>query len=272
MPPNNDLPPRTAVAGPGRALGPSGTPDDDYARLHAADYDRWFAKTDVTPATVDLLARLAGPGPVLELGIGTGRLALPLARRGHDVHGIEASEEMLRELRAKPGGTRIPVTVGDFAEVPAPGPFSLVYAAGGTFFELPDRDAQRHCLRQVAAKLTPGGRFVLDALVPETLAVAAASGTTETVSERDGRLVRCRRRIDHSTRSYQSHYVIHEDGRTHHVRVRFHYLSPGELDLLAESAGLRLAERHGTWDAGAFTGDSTYHVSVYERPTARSTS
>ncbi|MES9510385.1 class I SAM-dependent methyltransferase [Streptomyces sp. NPDC000609] len=236
-----------------------------YAEVHAADYDRWFAKPGITNATVDALAGLAGDGPVLELGIGTGRVALPLAARGFDVHGVEASDAMAARLRSKPGGDRIGITPGDFAQVPVDGTFSLIHAVGGTFFELRSHDDLQRCLTAVAGHLAPTGVFVLDAHVPEALAVAAASGVPEVVSETDEHLILCHRRIDPSTQTYQSHYLIHEADRTRHLRVRFHYASPGELDLMAERAGLRLRRRQGSWSGLPFTRDSTYHVSVYER-------
>ncbi|MER5618636.1 class I SAM-dependent methyltransferase [Streptomyces sp. NPDC002215] len=236
-----------------------------YADVHAADYDRWFAKPGITGATVEALADLAGKGSVLELGIGTGRVALPLAARGFDVHGVEASEAMVARLRSKPGGDRIRVALGDFAEVPVNGTFSLIHVVGGTFFELARHEDQQRCLAAVSNHLEPAGTFVLDAHVPEALAVAAASGVPEVVSETDEHLILCHRRIDPSTQTYLSHYLIHEADRTHHLRVRFHYTSPGELDLMAERAGLRLRRRLGSWDGRPFTRDSIYHVSVYER-------
>ncbi|WP_329168682.1 class I SAM-dependent methyltransferase [Streptomyces sp. NBC_01267] len=235
-----------------------------YADTFAADYDRWFGKPGVTGATVDTLAALAGDGPLLELGIGTGRVALPLAVRGFDVHGVEASDAMAARLRSKPGGDTIQVTPGDFSEVPVTGTFSLVYAVGGTFFELADHEAQQRCLSAVAAHLEPAGVLVLDAHLPEALAVAAASGVPEVVSETDEHLILCHRRIDPSTRTYQSHYLVHEADRTRHLRVHFHYASPGELDTMAERAGLRLRQRLGSWAGAPFARDSAYHVSVYE--------
>lgn len=236
-----------------------------YAEDHAADYDRWFAKPGITAATVDTLAKLAGEGRVLELGMGTGRIALPLARLGFDVHGVEASQAMAARLRAKPGGDDVRLTLGDFAEVPVGGVFSLILVVGGTLFELASREDLQRCLTAVADHLGPAGVFVLDAHVPEALAVAAASGVPEVVSETDEHLILCHRRIDPSTATYRSHYLVHEADRTHHLRVRFHYASPGELDLMAERAGLRLRTRQGDWAGGPFTRDSTYHVSVYER-------
>ncbi|MEJ8641168.1 class I SAM-dependent methyltransferase [Streptomyces sp. MS1.HAVA.3] len=190
-------------------------------------------------------------------------MALPLRARGIEVHGVDGSEAMLRRLRAKPGGAGIPVTLGDFADVPVDGSFTLAFLAGGTFAELPDQATQARCFTNVAARLTPGGLFVLDAHVPEAL--AAATGP-EIVSEGDDHLVLCYRRLDPSAQRYRSHYVIHEDGRTRHLRVEFRYASPGELDLMAGQSGLRLKERWGSWTGAPFTPDSAYHVSVYERP------
>ncbi|GGZ86686.1 methyltransferase [Streptomyces subrutilus] len=244
-----------------RPAAPTGRYSDD----HAADYDRWFAKPGVTAATVDSLALLAGEGRVLELGVGTGRIALPLARRGFDVHGVEASQSMADRLRAKPGGESVRVTLGDFAEVPVEGVFSLVLVVGGTLFELPSHQDIQRCLTAAAEHLEAEGVLVLDAHVPEALAVAAASGVPEVVSESEDHLILCHRRIDPSTATYHSHYLVHEADRTHHLRVRFHYASPRELDLMAQRAGLRLRTRLGSWAGGPFTRDSAYHVSVYER-------
>ncbi|AZS83707.1 class I SAM-dependent DNA methyltransferase [Streptomyces griseoviridis] len=237
-------------------------PSPGYAADFADDYDRWFGKPGITGATVDALAALAGHGPVLELGVGTGRVALPLRARGLAVHGVDGSEAMVRRLRAKPGGDEIPVTVGDFAEVPVDGSFSLVYLAGGTFAELPDQAAQVRCFGNAAARLAPGGLFVLDAHVPEALAAAGP----EIVAEGEDLLVLCHRRLDTAAQRYHSHYVVHEGGATRHLRVAFRYAGHGELDLMAAQAGLRLKERWGGWTGAPFTGDSAYHVSVYERP------
>src|SRR5688572_15721426 len=137
-----------------------------YGRARSSDYDDLYAELDPTTA-VDLLADLAGDGPVLELGIGTGRLALPLAARGLEVHGIEGSPEMASALRGKPGGQDIPVVVGDFAEVSAGTGFSLAVLAINTVFALPSQDAQVRCFRNVGKHLRHGGRFVVEAWVPD---------------------------------------------------------------------------------------------------------
>ncbi|MGW5559393.1 class I SAM-dependent methyltransferase [Micromonospora sp. NPDC003944] len=136
-----------------------------FGRLWAADYDG-PSNPDPAPA-VDFLADLADGGPVLELAIGTGRVALPLAERGLAVHGVEASEEMLAQLRAKPGGDRIPVVVADMADVPVPGEFQLAYLVFNTLFNLMDAERQADCLRNVARVLSPGGAFVIETFVPD---------------------------------------------------------------------------------------------------------
>ncbi|MCM2392530.1 class I SAM-dependent DNA methyltransferase [Streptomyces albipurpureus] len=233
-----------------------------YAAEFAEDYDRWFGKRRSSGATVSALAALAGEGPVLELGIGTGRIALPLRERGIDVHGIDGSEAMVRRLREKPGGASVPVTVGDFAEVSVTGTYSLVFLAGGTFFELPDQASQARCFARVAARLAPAGVFVFDSHLPEAL--AAATGP-QVVMEGEDHLVLCYRQLDPSVQRYRSHYVIHADGRTRHMHVDFRYAGCGELDLMAERAGLRIKERWGDWSGAPFSQESTYHVSVYER-------
>lgn len=261
--PSDPAPVNPAPLNPARSGPPPSDPGPGYATEFAETYDRWFAKPGVSGATVDALTALAGAGPVLELGIGTGRLALPLKARGIDVHGVDGSEGMVRRLRAKPGGADIPVTIGDFAEVPVAGSYTLVFLGGGTFFELPDQATQARCFANAAAHLAPGGLLVLDAHVPEAL--AAATGP-EVVAEGDDHLVLCHRRLDPSTQRYRSHYVIQEDGRTRHLHVEFRYAGHGELDLMAGRAGLRLKERWGDWAGAPFTRDSAYHVSVYERP------
>ena len=145
-------------------------PDHDaatYGDRMADVYDGWFAVPLDTQDTVALLSDLAGAGPVLELGIGTGRIALPLAQRGHEVHGVDASEAMVEKLRSKAGGEDIPVTIGDFAEVDVEGAFSLVYVVFNTFFALLSQEDQVRCFSSVARRLREGGVFVIEAFVPD---------------------------------------------------------------------------------------------------------
>ncbi|GAA0417234.1 class I SAM-dependent methyltransferase [Streptomyces luteireticuli] len=240
-----------------------------YAETFAAFYDVWFGKPAVTGPTVDTLAGLANgcgrTAPVLELGVGTGRVALPLRARGIDVHGVDGSPGMVERLREKPGGADVPVTIGDFADVPVEGVFSVIYLTGGTFAELPSQRRQSDCFAAAARHLHPGGLLVLDAHVPEALALAAERGPQVTHGA-GGSLVVRHRTVDPSAQRYTSDYVITSGGRTHHVHVTFRYAGPGELDLMAAAAGLRLRHRWGSWSGTPFARDSAYHVSVYERP------
>lgn len=234
-----------------------------YSNVFADHYDTWFGMSSETADTVELLARLAGSGPVLELGIGTGRIALPLRARGVDMTGIDASEAMVAQLRNKPGGQHIPVTIGDFSHVPVEGSFSLIYLAAGTFFELPSQETQLQCFTNAADKLAPNGLFVFDANLPETLFATQSANGQLLATDGDQLIVRYRQ-LDPTAQRYTSHYVIIDDGTTRHLKVSFRYAGPGELDLMAHLAGLRLKERLGTWSGAPFTRSSAYHVSVYE--------
>jgi SAM-dependent methyltransferase len=233
-----------------------------YGAEIADEYDELYDHMFETDNAVACLTELAGAGAVLELGIGTGRLALPLVRAGIDVHGVEASPEMVDLLRAKPDGADIPVAIGDFAEVSVPGTFSLVVLAVNTIYALPDQDAQVRCFANAAAHLAPGGRFVLDAWVPDL------------VQFRDGPSVRPRsvgaKRValvlaEHDPvrqRITTTQVHLGEAGvRLHPVNHR--YAWPSELDLMARLAGLRLQHRWGGWDRTPFVATSTAHVSVY---------
>jgi SAM-dependent methyltransferase len=235
----------------------------DYPLDVAQHYDTWFGHFVDTDTIVEALAKVAGTGPALELGIGTGRVALPLARRGIDVHGIEASEAMAQQLATKPGGADIPVTIGDFSSTRVGASFSLVYVVAGTFCELQSQEGQIRCFVNAARHLAPRGMFVLDAHLPEALHRSQRSGM-EVVSTDDRTLILRFRQVNLSTQHYESHYVIIEDGRVRYLRVPFRYVSPGELDVMARLAGLRLADRWGSWAGQPFTRDSSYQVSFYE--------
>ncbi len=235
-----------------------------YGDAIAQGYDTWFGDLPDTEGTVAVLAELARGGPALELGIGTGRVALPLAGRGIQVHGVDASEAMVARLRAKPGGDRVRVTIGDFSDVPVEGTFTLVYAVTGTFFELQSQEAQVRCFQNVARRLEPGGRFVLDGLLPDAHVTAGDQGL-RVLSGRDGQLVLNVRTLDRAEQRLVSQYVIISENGVDLVRVPFRYAWPGELDLMARLAGLRLVERMGNWRGAPFTAASRVHVSVYER-------
>jgi SAM-dependent methyltransferase len=236
--------------------------DETYKRC-ADVYDQWFGYFD--EASVDVLEELAGGGRALELGIGTGALALPLAARGVEVHGIDASPEMVAALRAKPGGDRLPVTMGDFADVNVEGEFSLVYVVYNTLFALQTQEEQVRCFRGVAARLAPGGAFVVEAFVPDLGQLSAGRGVRflHMTDERVGIRV-----YEHDPvgQKLRSRHVVFADGGARVFPVEVRYAWPSELDLMARLAGLRLRGRWGDWRRGAFGAQSEKHVSVYERP------
>ena len=234
---------------------------ETYADTVADLYDTWFgAMLEAAPAA-ERLSELAGSGPALELGIGTGRVALPLAERGIEIHGIDGSAAMVEQLRAKPGGDRIPVTLGDFSEAAAGGPFALVFAVAGTFFELQSQDGQIRGFQNAARHLRPGGLFALDALVPN---VGSNNEDMRVIPGDDERLMLRFRQFDTAQQRYSSYYLIFEDQSVRQVRVSFRYAWPSELDLMARLAGMRLRDRWSSWDGKPFTASSKTHVSVYE--------
>jgi SAM-dependent methyltransferase len=234
-----------------------------YGDRWAGGYDERHARMDPS-AAVEFLAGLAGDGRVLELAIGTGRVAVPLAGRGVAVEGVDASEAMVARLRAKPGGEQIPVVIGDMAQVPVDGPFRLVYLVFNTLFGLLSQARQADCFRSVARVLGPGGAFVIECFVPDlarfdrgqrvqAVAVTEDSATIE-VSRHDAALQRV------------TSQIITLDAQGVHLGpVALRYSWPGELDLMAAAAGLRLAGRYGDWDRRPFDSGSVKHISVYQR-------
>jgi len=214
-------------------------------------------------AAVACLERLSRGGPALELAIGTGRIALPLAARGLRVDGIDLSPDMVARLRAKPGGDRIAVTMGDFADVPVPGEYRLVFVVYNTLFNLLTQDAQVRCFENVAAHLSADGCFVVEAFVPsflyrlrENQYVDAESIEVAEVWLDVGRHDPVAQRLD------ETHVVLTRSGvRLYPIVTRYSW--PSELDLMARIAGLRLLERWGGWDQEPFTSNSSLHVSVY---------
>jgi SAM-dependent methyltransferase len=234
----------------------------------AARYDESSAEmfdSAVVDPVVDFLAELAGSGRVLELGIGTGRIALPLAERGVEVHGIELSRAMAARLQAKPGGESIGVTIGDFSTATAEGTFSLAYLVFNTIGNLTTQEAQVSCFRNVAAHLEPGGCFVIEVGVPElrrlppgeTMRVFDATPTHWGVDE-----------YDVARQGLISHHFSLVEGRFELDSMPFRFVWPAELDLMAQLAGMRLRERSSGWKREPFTSESEQHVSVWERPTA----
>jgi SAM-dependent methyltransferase len=241
--------------------------DDGYFDERvAATYDEsdaeMFEQAVVDPV-VDLLVELAGSGRALELGIGTGRIALPLAARGVPVHGIELSEAMAARLRAKPGGEDIGVTIGDLATTSVDGSFSLAYLVFNTIMNLTTQAAQVACFRNVAAHLEPGGSFVVEVGVPdlqrlppgETFQVFRADETRWGLDE-----------YDVATQGLTSHHLEIVDGKLERLSIPFRYVWPSELDLMAQLAGMELRERWGGWSKEPFTSESRMHVSVWQKP------
>jgi SAM-dependent methyltransferase len=244
-------------------------PQDHFGEPVAARYDELSAdmfEPAVVDPVVDFLADLAGHGAALELGIGTGRIAVPLARRGIRVHGIDLSEAMVARLRAKPGAEQIAVTIGDFATTSVEDRFSLAYLVFNTIGNLTTQDEQVACFQNAAAHLQPGGCFVIETGVPqlqrlppgETVRAFALTPTHLGFDE-----------YDVATQGLISHHYQIEDGRLDVDSLPLRYVWPSELDLMARLAGMTLRERWGGWKREPFTSDSTKHVSVWEKPPAR---
>ncbi len=234
-----------------------------YGDRIAAMYDDWYAHLEVD-AVVDRLAEMAGRGPALELGIGTGRIALPLSERLIEVHGIDASEAMLAGLRRKPGADRINVTVGDFAEVDVDGKYRLIYVVFNTIFALVTQEDQIRCFHNVAERLTDDGVFVFDAFVPDLGRFDRNGRVGIEAHEPDA--IRLEASLhDPVNQSVMSrHILLSEKGVTLYP-LKIRYAWPSELDLMARLAGLQLRERWGGWHGERFSASSTMHVSVYER-------
>ena len=238
-----------------------------YGDRIAEIYDRFHPGTEDARPQLNALAALAGRGGALELGIGTGRVAMPLAERGVAVHGIDASEAMIAKLRAKPGGADIPVTVGDFAEFAVDGTFTLIFAVFNTFFALGTQDAQVSCFRRAAEHLADGGVFLIEVFVPDPARFTRGQsvGVTSLDSERITLDVARHDRLHQQVDS--RHLVLSESG-TRIYPVQLRYAWPSELDLMARLAGLRLRERWSDWSGAPFTAASTSRVSLYERDPA----
>ena len=237
---------------------------ETYGDRIADVYDPLTATLPEPVDCVDRLAELAGTGPALELGIGTGRIALPLAAKGVEVHGIDASAAMVERLRAKPGGEAIPVTIGDFADLPVEGSFPLVYVVFNTFFSLLTQDEQVRCLQAVAAHLAPGGAFVLEAFVPDPTLHPGGQ------SMRARHLGLDLARFDMAMHDPVAQRVDFQNVLLAADGVRFYpgsirYAWPSELDLMARLAGMALRERWGGWRREPYTGSTTgLYVAVYE--------
>lgn len=214
---------------------------------------------------VACLAQLAGPGPALELGIGAGRIALPLAARGIRVDGIEISPAMVVQLRVKPGGDQISVTIGDFAEVPVPGVYRLIYVVWNTFFNLLTQEEQARCFENVAAHLTDDGVFLIEAYTPAFLYRLSNDQYVEAESIEVAEVRLDLLRHDRATQIIEESHVSLSAAGVRLNPVVQRYAWPSELDLMARIAGLRLKHRWGGWNREPYTSASSLHVSVYGR-------
>jgi len=235
--------------------------DERIARSYEAKWPGLFEPAVVDPA-VNFLKDLAGAGAALELGIGTGRIALPLRRRGLRVHGIELSPAMVAQLRTKPDANDIDVTIGDFATTTVDGAFTLAYLVRNTIMNLTTQDEQVACFRNVAAHLEPGGFFVIEVMIPElqrlppgeTIRAFTATPTHFGFEE-----------YDVATQiAFSQHYWV-VDGQLETLSAPFRYVRPSELDLMARLAGMTLRERWSNWSRDPFTSDSREHVSVWQK-------
>jgi len=233
-----------------------------YGDRIAEIYDDWYSVRLDPSDTLDLLVELAAGGTALELGVGTGRVAIPLAARGVEVMGIDASAAMAEKLRAKPGGAAVEVVIGDFADVNIDSTFSLVYAPFTTFFALNSQEEQIRCLRNVATHLQPGGWFVLDAFVPDP----ARFDHRQRVEVEDVGVAHVLINMsthDPLTQRVESMHVVLTEVGVRLYPVVLRYAWPAELDVMAMLAGLTPAGRYNGYDRRPFRASSTHHVSLY---------
>jgi SAM-dependent methyltransferase len=233
-----------------------------YGDAIADVYDELYAHVDPTDA-VEALAKLAGGGKALELAIGTGRIALPLSRRGVEVHGIDASEAMIAALRAKPAAEKIRVVRGDFADVDIDGSYEVVFIAFNTFFLLTTQEDQARCFANVARRLAPGGVFAVEAFVPDPGRFTNGQTVQAPHVEHDHVTLEASRH-DRATQTIRTQLVVLRESGTRLLPIVMRYAWPSELDLMARLAGLRLRERWTHWSRAPFGSASAQHVSIYE--------
>ena len=235
--------------------------DERIARRYEVYWPELFEPAAIDPV-VDFLAELAPVGAVLELGVGTGRIALPLSRRGIRVHGIELSPAMIARLRTKPGADAVGVTIGDFTTARVAGTFTLVYLVRNTITNLTTQDEQVDCFRNVAAHLEPGGRFVIEVYVPELRRLPP--GETIHVFTRTTTHLGFEE-YDVAKQLAVSHHYWVIDGQLETFSTPHRFVWPAELDLMARIAGMTLRERWSSWTREPFTSESRSYVSVWEK-------
>lgn len=239
--------------------------EDHFGERVALRYDESSSdmfRPEVLDPTVDFLAELAGNGPALELGIGTGRVALPLAKKGIRVHGIDLSAAMIARLQLKPGGDTVEVTIGDFATTRIRGNFSLAYLVFNTITNLTSQDTQSECFANVAEHLEPGGRFVIENYIPALQRLQPGETHVPFL-------------VTPTRLGFEEYDVVSQIAISHHYQVvegnlevwstPHRYVWPAELDLMARHAGMKLRERWATWTREPFTATSPSHISVWEK-------
>lgn len=234
-----------------------------YGEGVADVYDEWYPGAEPAPI-VERLAALAGEGPALELGVGTGRIAIPLAAGGVTVHGIDASPAMVAKMHAKPGGESIPVTIGDFAEFDLPDRYALVYLLFNTLFALLSQEDQVRCFQSVADHLAPGGRFLMECFVPDLERFDRGQRFGVAAIDEEG--VRLEATLHDPVRQRVNARIIsltERGARFYPLQARYSW--PSELDLMARLAGLESEHRWGGWSEEPFTAASTSHVTVYRK-------
>ncbi|MCJ7537192.1 MAG: class I SAM-dependent methyltransferase [Anaerolineales bacterium] len=231
-----------------------------YGETIAEVYDHWYAEFD--PAMISTLVDFAQDGRALELGIGTGRIALPLQQAGIEVHGIDSSQAMLTKLKDKPGGESIQVSHGNFADLEVEGRFDLIFVIFSTFFALPTQEEQIRCFNKVASRLTPDGVFVVEVFVPD-MARYVDNQTVRAVDIGDDDLRLEATQIDPLKQQVSSKLINFTAVGIRMYPIKIRYAWPSELDLMAKLAGLSLRHRWGNWRKDDLTIEDNKHISVY---------
>lgn len=237
--------------------------ESTYGESVADIYDRWYTEFD--PHAISTLVEFAQGGRALELGIGTGRIALPIYQAGVEVHGIDSSPAMTEKLYTKPGGQNIPIKHGDFADIDIEGQFELIYVVLNTFFGIQTQDDQLRCFINTASHLAPNGVFVIEAFVPD-MSRYTDNQTVRSVEIGDDDLRFEVTQIDPLNQQVNSKLIHITDDGTRMYPVKIRYAWPAELDLMAKIAGLELLHRWGSWDKRKLTNQDSKHISVYGFP------
>jgi SAM-dependent methyltransferase len=233
-----------------------------FGELIADQYDSFFSYID--PNLIDRLYELSGNGKVFELGIGTGRIALPLLERGIEIHGIDASPAMLEKLKQKDKNGEIPVQIGNFAEFERDEKYDLIFVVFNTIFGLLTQQEQISCFKCVSKALKPNGKFLIEAFVPDLARFDGGQTIRTSNVSTDQVRLECSQH-DIASQTVISQLITIDDQGIKLYPVNIRYAWPSELDLMAELAGLKLYERWGAWDKQAFTSSSAFHISIYEK-------